>query len=81
MWVRAFSIVSVGTGLVLLIPTVYYSYLNVDPPKPRPGDLYFGDGTGFVIAALFAFPAVLALAAGLIAPWLWRQISRQDVIR
>jgi hypothetical protein len=69
----------VFAGLVLLVPVAYYSYLNINPPRPRPGHLYFGDGTGFVLAAFAAFaacPAVAALAAGVLVPWLWRRGRR-----
>ena len=37
---------------------------------------YYGDGTGFVIAAFAACPAVAALAAGLAVPRLWRRGRR-----
>jgi hypothetical protein len=76
LWIQVISTVSVFAGLVLLVPVAYYSYLNINPPQPRPGDLYFGDGTGFVIAAFAACPAVAALAAGLAVPWLWRRGRR-----
>ena len=51
-------------GTILLVPTGHYSYLNIDPPAVGPGDLYFGDGTGFVIALFFGVPALVLLAIG-----------------
>lgn len=75
-WIQVISAASVFAGLILLVPVAYYSYLNINPPRPRPGDLYFGDGTGFVIAAFAACPAVAALAAGVLVPWLWRRGRR-----
>jgi hypothetical protein len=70
LWIQVISAASVFAGLVLLVAVAYYSCLNINPPRPRPGDLYFGDGTGFVIAAFAACPAAAALAAGFLVPWL-----------
>lgn len=78
LWLQVISTASVFAGLVLLVPVIYYSYLNINPPQPRPGDLYFGDGTGFVIAVVAACPAVAALAAGLLVPLLWRRSRMTD---
>ena len=63
-------------GLVLLVPVVYYSYLSIDPPEMRPGDLYFGDGTGFVFSAFFAVPAVAALVIGFLVVSRGRRVRR-----
>ena len=76
LWIQVISAASVFAGLVLLVPVANYSHLNINPPRPRPGDLYFGDGTGFVLAAFAACAAVAALAAGLLVPWLWRRGRR-----
>jgi hypothetical protein len=61
---KVVSVVCVLVGLLLLVPAVFYSYLNVNPPIAGEGDVYFGDGTGFVIGALFGVLAVAALAGG-----------------
>ena len=73
---KVVSALCVLAGLVLLVPAVYYSYLNIDPPEPRPGDLYFGDGIGFIIAAFAGIPAVAALAAGILLPTFARRRRR-----
>ncbi len=76
-WVRLSCGLSLVAGLLLLVPATFYAYLNLHPPPVRPdgGDLYFGDGTGFVLASFFAVPAAIAFATGLV-PWaLWSRRS------
>ncbi len=73
LFLKATSIVSILVGLLCTIPAVYYPYLNLNPPKAHPGDLYFGDGTGYVIGALAGCLAVAAFAAGILIRSLrWR---------
>ena len=55
------SAVSMLVGMLLLVPTAYYTYLGINPPAFRPGDLYLGDRSGFIIAAFFGVLAVVAL--------------------
>ncbi|GAA4719860.1 hypothetical protein [Nocardioides conyzicola] len=65
-WRTLVGAVCLLVGGLLLVPVVYYSYLDIDPPEMRPGDLYFGDGTGFAIAAGYAVVAALLLLIGLL---------------
>jgi hypothetical protein len=70
---KAISIISILVGLLCAVPAVYYTYLNINPPVAGSGDLYFGDGTGFVLGAMAGCPAVAALTAGILIPVLWRR--------
>lgn len=72
---KAISAACLGVGALLLVPVVYYSYLNINPPVQRLGDIYFGDGTGFALAAVAALPAAVALATGLLVLVIWRRRS------
>lgn len=67
------SVLSILFGLLCVVPAVYYTYLNINPPEAGSGALYFGDGTGFFFGAIAGCPAVAALAAGILIPILWRR--------
>lgn len=71
---------AVAAGTVFVLLAAYYSYLAVNPPQPSPdgGDLYLGDGTGFVIAFFFVCPALASLTAGFQVLALWRRGSRAN---
>ena len=67
------GLISLLVGAACAVPAVFYSYLNVNPPQPRSGDIYFGDGTGFVIGGIAACFSTAALAIGVLIPVLWRK--------
>lgn len=62
-------------GIALSGPAAYYACLNMRPPTPRGGDLYFGDGTGFIIAAVLGVPALMLLLVAAIG---LRREKQQD---
>ena len=74
-YLKAISAACSGIGALLLVPVVYYSYLNITPPVQRPGDIYFGDGTGFALAAVAGLPAAVLLLTGLLVPAVQRRRS------
>lgn len=70
---KVISLISLLVGAACAVPAVVFTYLNVNPPEPRSGDIYFGDGTGFVIGGVAACFAAAALTTAILIPVLWRK--------
>lgn len=62
LWATGALCLLVGT--LLLVPTAYYTYLSLNPPEMRPGDLYLGGTDGLVLALVFAVPAAVLFLLG-----------------
>lgn len=73
IWAAALFLVCSSAPFLLWAGTLFHDDI-VDTPV-QGGQLYLGDGTGFVLGSIGGLPGLVFLGAGLGAPVLWRRGS------
>lgn len=75
IWAAAVFLVCSSAPFLLWAGTLFHEDIVNTPVHS--GQLYLGDGTGFVLGSIGALPGLVFLGAGLGAPVLWRRGSSE----